>query len=168
MEEPRFKSALLLGLTAGLRSMTAPALLALNQQRTGRGRFWMLASPRTARVLTVMALGELVYDKMPFAGSRLAPQALSARLLMGAMCGAAVSPSDDQAQGALVGMGGALVSSVAGYAIRKGAGRAAGLPDVLLALAEDALAIGMGMAATAMESGEDREFVRHQPGAHVA
>jgi uncharacterized membrane protein len=158
MNQRSFNSALLFGVTAGLRSMTAPALLALGQQQAGARRIWLLSNPRTARVLIGLAVGELVLDKLPFAPNRISPGALSGRLLSGAMCGAAVAREDQQA-GALLGIAGALVSSFAGYAIRKSAVRASGLPDALVALAEDVLAIGTGMAAAAMESeGGAKEF----------
>ena len=57
MNQRTYTSALLLGVTAGLRSMTAPASLALAQQRPGAARNWLLGSQRTARVLTSWRLG---------------------------------------------------------------------------------------------------------------
>jgi uncharacterized membrane protein len=166
MDQRTFNSALLIGVTAGLRAMTAPALLSLAEQEPGKGRHWLLASPQTARVLTTMAVGELVFDKLPFAPRRIAPAGLSGRLLSGAMCGAMVSRDDERA-GALLGIAGALVSSFAGYAIRKGIGRASRLPDALIALVEDGLAIGIGLAAANMQSGE-AESVVDMRSAHVA
>lgn len=158
MNQRTFNSALLFGVTAGLRSMTAPALLSQTARRPGSRRHWLLASPQTARVLTTMAVGELVFDKLPFAPKRIAPAGLSGRLLSGAMCGAAVMREDERA-GALLGMAGALVSSFAGYAIRMGVGRASRLPDALIGLMEDGLAIGIGMAAVSMESNEGESVV---------
>ena len=150
MNQRSFTSALLLGVTAGLRTMTAPAALALSQQQPGADRNWPLGSPRTARVVTTLAVGELVFDKLPFAPKRISPAALSGRLLSGAMCGAAVA-REDQAAGALLGIAGALASSFAGYFLRKRGGRASGLPDALIALAEDGLAMGIGMVAASLE-----------------
>jgi uncharacterized membrane protein len=159
MNQRRYTSALLFGVTAGLRTMTAPASLALAQQQPGAAKNWLLGSPRAARVLTTLALGELVFDKMPFAPKRIAPAGLSARLLSGAMCGAAAVAGKDQTTGALLGIAGALASSFAGYAIRKGAGRASGVPDSLVGLAEDAVAIGLGMVAASMQiEGEETAF----------
>jgi hypothetical protein len=74
---------------------------------------------------------------------------------------------DDERAGALLGIAGALVSSFAGYAIRKGIGRASRLPDALIALVEDGLAIGIGLAAANMQSGE-AESVVDMRSAHVA
>jgi len=147
MNQRSFNSALLFGVSAGLRSMTAPALLALAEQEKGADRHWLLADPRTGRVLSTMAVGEMIFDKLPFAPNRIAPAGLSARLLSGAMCGAAVAREDET--------GGALVSSFAGFAIRKGARRVSGLPDLLVALVEDGLAVGIGLAAATMQSPEE-------------
>lgn len=165
MNQRTYTSALLLGITAGLRSMTAPASLALAQQQPGAAKNWLLGSPRIARVLTILALGELVFDKLPFAPKRIAPAGLSGRLLSGAMCGAAVV-DEDQASGALLGVAGALASSFAGYAMRKAAVRASGVPDALVAVAEDGLAIGLGTVAASM--GSDAKGELQAPLAHVA
>jgi uncharacterized membrane protein len=167
MNQRKFTSALLLGLAAGLRSMMAPASLALSQQRPGNSRIWLLSSPRTARVLTVLALGELVFDKLPFAPSRTSPGGLSGRLLSGAMCGAAVVP-EDQAAGALLGAAGALTSSFAGYALRKGVVRVSGVPDPLVALAEDMLALGIGMVGAAESQSWQGASEFEAPRSHVA
>jgi len=105
-------------------------------------------------VLSTMAVGEMIFDKLPFAPNRIAPAGLSARLLSGAMCGAAVA-REDETGGALLGIAGALVSSFAGFAIRKGARRVSGLPDLLVALVEDGLAVGIGLAAATMQSPEE-------------
>jgi uncharacterized membrane protein len=146
MNQRGFTSALLLGVTAGLRTMTAPAALAIAQQQPGAGRMWLLGRPRVARALTKWAVGELVFDKLPFTPSRIAPAGLSGRLLAGAMCGAAVA-GEDQLAGALLGVAGALAGSFGGYHLRKAIGRASGAPDALIGIAEDGVAIGLGLFA---------------------
>jgi uncharacterized membrane protein len=113
-----------------------------------------------------MAVGELVFDKLPFVPSRISPASLSARLLIGAMCGAAVS-RDDESGGALLGIAGALMSSFAGYWIRKGVDRVSGIPDALTGLMEDGVAIGIGMAATSPKREEAGSVVR-MPRSRVA
>jgi len=153
MKKRSFTSALLLGVTAGLRSMTAPAALALAQQTPGAGRNWLLETPQAARVLTALAVGELIFDKLPFAPNRTSSAGLTGRLLSGGMCGAAVVP-EDQAAGALLGIAGALVASFAGLALRRRAARASGLPT-LVAIAEDGLTIGIGLLAASYSRPED-------------
>jgi uncharacterized membrane protein len=166
MNQRSFTSALLLGLTAGLRTMTAPASLALAQQQPGAERSWLLGGRRAARILTNLALAEMFFDKLPVAPNRTSPGSLSGRILSGGMCGAAVV-REDQAAGALLGIAGALVSSFAGYSLRKRVGQASGLPDALIALVEDGVAIGMGIAGAAMaDRGGEHEL--GVPSAHVA
>jgi len=165
MNQRSFTSALLLGVTAGLRTMTAPAALSLAQQEPGAERIRLLDSPRAARILTTLAAGELLFDKLPFAPNRIAPAGLSGRLLSGAMCGAAVV-REDAAAGALVGMAGALASSFAGYFLRRKAGQASGVPDVLIAVAEDMVTIGIGITAASMATQRTEECSLR--GAHVA
>ncbi len=157
MNQRSFNSAFWLGVTAGLRSMTAPAVLAWTQQRSPDERLWLLRDSRTWRVLSVLALGELVLDKLPFAPNRTSPGALSGRMISGALCGAAVVREDEGA-GAVLGIVGALAGSFAGYFLRKGVRRVSGLPDTLIALAEDATAIGIGVAAA--ESGSREEGLK--------
>ena len=82
-----------LGLIAGMRSMAAPALLSRHLAgRSARGRgaaMRLLASRRTASVLTVLAAGEMVADKTPAIPDRTDPPALLGRIVMGALSGAA-------------------------------------------------------------------------------
>jgi uncharacterized membrane protein len=138
--------------------MTAPASLALAQQAPGAGRNWLLGTPQALRLLTALAIGELIFDKLPFAPNRTAIGGLTGRLLSGGMCGAVVVP-EDEATGALLGMAGALVASFAGLAIRRRAARASGLPT-LVAVAEDGLAIGIGLVAAGQSRPEGLELER--------
>src|SRR4051812_1206562 len=83
--------AFLIGLLNGLRSFTAPAATAW-AARLG----WLkLDSPLSlvgslpaVLILTVLALGELVADKLPKTPSRTGALGLSARVVMGALTGA--------------------------------------------------------------------------------
>src|SRR5436305_14503501 len=84
----------MIGVIAGLRSMTAPAVVSWGA-RLGwidlRGsHLAFLGSTTAVIVLSVLALGELVADKLPFTPSRTALLPLSFRVLSGAGCGAAV------------------------------------------------------------------------------
>ena len=91
--------ALGLGAVAGIRSMTPPALLS---RAASRGEvpgieetpFAFLASKRAARLLTVLALGEISADKLPFAPDRTSIPGLAGRLATGALVGAALYAAD--------------------------------------------------------------------------
>jgi uncharacterized membrane protein len=149
--------AFLIGTASGLRSMTGPAMLA-NAAKPGDfhlpgGSWEFLESTTTARALAVCAAGELIADKLPFMPARIAPPALLARAALGAACGAALYSKDRRPaispaiQGALLGLGGALAASFAGYYLRRAATQR-GVPDLAAALVEDGVALGTAVAVT--------------------
>jgi uncharacterized membrane protein len=129
------RDAALLGAAAGLRSATPFGALAL-RGRLGDG------VGRTAALLA--AAGELVADKLPMTPSRTSPPALAGRLASGATCGKVAGG----AAGAIAGSAAAAATAFAGERTRAALGRRTGLSDPLIALAEDALAIGVALAAT--------------------
>jgi len=143
-----------LGVVAGLRSQLPFALLALAARRgefaADAGRpLALLRASAALPLLGFAAVGELVGDKLPTTPSRLAPGPLLGRVAFGAAAGAAVAREAGRAVGlpAALGGAGAALGSVVGYRLRAGAGRATGLPDPILAVVEDALAIGLGVVA---------------------
>ena len=83
--------AFLIGVVAGLRSMTAPALVAwgarLGRLRLESTALTFLGSGVAAWLLTALALGELVADKLPRTPSRTTPGPFGARILTGALWG---------------------------------------------------------------------------------
>lgn len=141
------RRAALLGISAGLRSQIPLAYLvhAANRGDLSLGQSdldrW-LRDPRVVRLITLSAVGELVVDKLPFVPPRTDPASLAGRLLFGAIAGAAGARS----LGGSVASGGALgaiasgVSAIAGTTYRRGLPHITGLPDIVLALAEDAAA----------------------------
>src|SRR3954454_22348210 len=87
--------ALLIGVVAGLRALTAPAVVAwggalgwINLDDTWA--HWV-AHPITITVLTILALGELVTDQLPSTPSRRVPMQFVARLFTGAFAGAVLA-----------------------------------------------------------------------------
>src|SRR5258705_11768734 len=77
-----------------------------------------LTKPQTVEILKVLAAGEVIMDKMPFAPDRTDALPLIGRLVLGGLVGAAVS-KDKCIQGGAVGALGALVATYAAYCIRK-------------------------------------------------
>lgn len=143
--------AFAIGLVAGLRSMTAPAVTAwaayrhyLNVAGTSLG---FMASAVTLVVFILFAAGELVADKLPNTPARTKPPGLIARVLTGALSGACVGLTVglSLAPGALLGAAGGIGGAFAGYQWRTGLVRALKVPDYVIALVEDALAIGAGL-----------------------
>ena len=101
----------------------------------------------TRITLAALAVVELVNDKLPFTPSRLAPVLLIARILTGGLCGATLAAASQQAivLGALVGAAGGLAGSFAGYHARQALVKKFGIPDILVALVEDAITIGIAV-----------------------
>jgi uncharacterized membrane protein len=141
-----------LGFVAGLRSQTPFAVLSLLRHGNAEDHA-SLSSPLqylntpAARVITsILALGELVGDKLPSTPSRLAPAPLAGRLIIGTLVGWAISRQANQSPilGAILGAVGAASGSVAGYYARTWLGKVTKLPSPVLGIFEDILALGIG------------------------
>jgi uncharacterized membrane protein len=143
--------AFLIGVIAGLRTMTAPAVVAW-----AANRHWLnlhdsplafMGSNAAVAVFTVLALGELIIDKLPSTPNRTKLLGLIGRSVLGGLCGAAVGASGAQsiALGAVLGVAGAIGGAFAGYEIRNRLVRALKVPDFVIALLEDAVAIAGGL-----------------------
>lgn len=143
--------AFLIGVVCGLRSLTAPAVLAWAAHRgwidLGHTRLHFLGSLAVVAVFTVGAAVELVADKLPRAPNRTAPVGLIARIVLGALCGAALAVSGAQSMttGAVLGAAGGIVGAFGGYQARTRLVKALKVPDFAIAALEDALAIGAGL-----------------------
>ena len=86
--------ALLIGVIAGLRAMTAPAVVAWGAMLgwidvTDKWSEWM-AHPITVTVLTILLVGELITDQLPKTPSRKVPPQFIARLVTGGFSGAVI------------------------------------------------------------------------------
>lgn len=138
-------STLALGFTAGLRSMSAPAAASWATRRNGVR--WagtplaFLDREGTPVVLTALAIGELIADKLPFIPDRTAPPAFLARIVSGAMTGAVCNPQSP-ASAAIVGAAAAACGTVAGSTLRKRLASAYG-NDLPAALTEDAIVLSL-------------------------
>jgi uncharacterized membrane protein len=102
-----------------------------------------LAAPATAYIFTALACAELVGDKLPFTPSRLTLGPLVGRIVMGALCGMALCAATQQSMtvGGVAGGIGAIAGAYIGYHVRRLLTTRVKLPDFLVALAEDAVAI---------------------------
>jgi uncharacterized membrane protein len=139
--------AFLIGVIAGLRSMTAPAAVSwaaqlgwLRLENTGLAFLGYAATPY---ILSVLAVGELIIDKLPKTPSRKAPVPFIGRIVIGALCGAAVgATSANLIGGLLAGALGAVAGTLGGYEFRARLVRAIGGKDLPIALLEDVIAVG--------------------------
>ena len=146
-----YLKAFQMGIVAGMRTMTAPALVSykLSQMRPNPlpdSTLHFMTSPKTATTFAVLAGGELIGDKLPNASDRIGFPQILGRIASGTMCGAALTEADGKsvAYGATLGAAGAFVGSFAFFHLRRWLTHEKDLPDPIVALVEDVLTIGAG------------------------
>jgi len=130
--------------------MTAPAVVSLAAQRSWirvPRRLKFLKSPRTAAVFSVLAVAELVVDKLPSTPNRTEPISLAARAVSGGLCAGVVCSSKPKLTfaGTALGALAAIASAFAAYNVRKQLDKRLAVSDKVVAVAEDALASGSGL-----------------------
>jgi uncharacterized membrane protein len=144
-----FVFAVGIGIVAGLRSMTAPAIVswgvylgALGLQGT---RLEFMGSIVAVVIFSLFAVSELIVDKLPMTPKRTKGPPFVVRILMGALCGTCFYASVSQSMliGAVLGVLGALIGTFAGYEIRRRVVSSLNIKDIFVALAEDLVAIGL-------------------------
>ena len=136
--------ALLIGAIAGLRFLTAPAVVSwaarlgwLHLENTSLSFLGYAAAPY---ILSVLAIVELIADKLP---KTPAPPGFRARLVTGALCGAAFGAAGQSLIGGLLaGVIGSIAGTLGGYEFRVRLVKAIGGNDFPIALLEDVIAIG--------------------------
>lgn len=144
----------LLGSVSGLRSLTAPAVVCwaahLDWLHLAGTKFGFMGHPATVLIFTVLAVVELVADKLPKTPARTAPVGLTARLILGGLSGAAVAAGSGISLylGGAAGSIGALAGAFAGYNVRRALVSRRHLRDFPVALAEDLIAIVGGVLIT--------------------
>jgi len=137
--------ALLIGVVAGLRTMTAPAVVSwaafLGWLHLDGTWLAFLGYAWTPWILTLAAFGELAADQLPSTPSRKVPVQFGARIMTGMLSGAALGVAGGSlVAGAVAGAIGAVIGTLGGYAGRKRLAAAFG-NDRPAALVEDAIAI---------------------------
>lgn len=138
----------LLGFVTGLRSLTAPAVVCwaarLGWLHFAGTKLAFIDRPTTLIIFTLLALAELIADKLPNAPARTDLPGLITRIVFGGLCGVslATSAGGNVLVAASVGAIGAVVGMFIGYRIRRDLVVQAHLPDFGVALAEDLIGIG--------------------------
>jgi uncharacterized membrane protein len=141
----------LIGVISGLRSLTAPAVVAWAAHRQWihlhRTPLAFMESTAALAIFAVLALGELVADKLPFAPPRTAPLGLIARIALGGLSGGCIGLAGSQSpvSGSILGALGGIAGAYGGYQVRTRTVKALKVPDALVAVLEDAVAIGGGL-----------------------
>ena len=152
MEHPQvLLFAFLIGVVGGLRALTAPAVTSwaahLGWINLANSPLKFMGSMITVVFFTILACVELVTDQLPSTPPRTKPAGLIPRILLGGLCGAAVASAGGQsmALGAVLGAVGGVTGAFAGYEVRTRLVKALGVPDFVIAVVEDAVAIGGGL-----------------------
>ncbi len=134
--------AFAIGVVAGLRSFTAPAAVCwaahLGWLHLEGSKLAFLGTTVAVYISSALALAELVLDKQSWIGARTKPGPLIDRMIMGALSGAALGGW----MGAGSGILGALAGTYGGYYARRWIVSNMKVPDIAVALVEDALAVG--------------------------
>jgi uncharacterized membrane protein len=142
-------SFVLLGMTVGLRTMTAMAVLcwfAWLQLLPQHGWAFWVGSLVSVIVFTLCAVGEYVVDTLPSTPSRTAPVGLTARLVFGALVGALAAHAiiEPVAGGVIFGLIGTLIGAFGGVRVRRYWAKTLGR-DLPVALLESAIALGLAV-----------------------
>jgi uncharacterized membrane protein len=148
---PSVLHVFLIGFVCGLRSMTGPAVVSwaayLGWIHLADTPLAFLGYAATPYIVSLLALGELVVDKLPTTPSRKAPPGFAARIVLGAFSGYALALGIGQSGpiGAVLGLIGAIAGTLGGYEARSRLTRSANVPGIWIALLEDVIAIGVGL-----------------------
>lgn len=136
----------LIGFFAGLRTLTPPAATAwavhLGWLILDRPLSLIGSAPAVA-ILTVLAVVELVADKLPAMPSRKTPPGLIARIVTGGLTGGCVAAGGAQGilPGVVLGVCGGAAGCYLGYSARTGLVSALGTRDIYVAVLEDLTAV---------------------------
>jgi uncharacterized membrane protein len=142
--------ALLIGVVAGLRAMTAPAAVSwaayLGWINLDGSWLSFLSHWLAPLILTLLAIAELITDQLPTTPSRKVPVQFATRIVMGAVCGAAIGFTGGAwVIGLIAGAIGAVIGTLGGYEARKSLVAATGGKDLPIALIEDGIAIALAL-----------------------
>ncbi|CAN5781027.1 hypothetical protein BH23PLA1_BH23PLA1_35390 [soil metagenome] len=143
-QDVAFGRVMALAAVTGMRMALGPALMASAYRKPGR------------EALALAAMGEMVIDKLPGAPRRSSLMALVPRALAGFWVAREVA-REEHIDSAWVGPAGAAVAVAAALIaprVRETLGQSLHVPDSLLGLAEDALAVGVGSLAVGLSAGE--------------
>ena len=144
-------AAFVLGVVCGLRAMVglAAASWGANRQQIPLDGTWLsfLGFRFTPYITSLLAVGEIINDKLPKTPSRLVPPQFAGRVVMGALTGSAIGLSQEHLLiGALSGIVGSVVGTFAGAKARAFAAKLFGR-DLPAALLEDILAVALAVVA---------------------
>jgi uncharacterized membrane protein len=140
-----------IGVVAGLRSFTAPAVTAwvahLDRFNLSGSHFSFMSSTWAVGIFSLGAIVEYVMDQLPATPSRTTAFPLTTRIVTGSLSGACLGVAGGASAwlAAVMGAAGALVGTFGGYRARVGLVRALHAPDFAVGIPEDLVAIALGL-----------------------
>jgi uncharacterized membrane protein len=141
--------ALGIGIVAGLRSLTAPGVVAwaayLGWLSLHGSPLAFMGSTTAVAIFSVLAIGELIADKLPMMSKRTAPAPLMARIVTGGFCGACLCAAAGKLllAGALLGGIGGIAGAFLGYGVRRRLDLH--IKDLVVAVCEDVVAVALAL-----------------------
>jgi uncharacterized membrane protein len=143
-----YLSTTLLGVLAGMRSMTPPTLVSLylnrNQQLRNGALTNVLGSGNSLTAFTLLALGEITADKFPQAPNRTFAPAVFGRLGTSALSSAAVAEAHGENRTVAAALSAAVtgVATFATFQARMAANQY--LPNPVTGVIEDGILLSIG------------------------
>jgi uncharacterized membrane protein len=141
------------GFATGLRTFTPLALISWvavwGWLPLGSSRLHFLGTATGATIVSILAVIELVGDKLPRTPSRTSTGPLGARILIASFAAAALAVGMGQSWPAAVicGAVASVIGAFAGFRYRTWIAKKVALPDWIFAVAEDALTVGLTLVA---------------------
>jgi uncharacterized membrane protein len=149
----------LLGVLTGLRTMTPIAVLCWFAYRghLPLDDTWAAWTTHlvTPIVFTVLAIAEVIGDKLPRTPNRTALVPLVARVVVGGLVGALVATGldGDLVEGIFLGLAGALLGAYGGIQVRRELVQRLSCSDWYIAGLEDAIVLGCSILAMGVITG---------------
>ena len=150
-------AVIIIGLSAGLRTFTAPAVVAwsayLGWINLDHTPFVFMASPISIAIFSFLAFGEYVWDVLPSTPSRTQAPGLIGRILTGAFSAACLlAATNNNLLLCILGSFAAICAAFAGYQMRVRLVRALGVKDAFIAIPEDLVAVGLAILSVLLVS----------------
>jgi uncharacterized membrane protein len=139
--------AFAVGFMSGLRAFTPIALVSWlaiwGWAPLAGSPFWFIGTTPCAVLMSILAVGELIGDKLPQTSPRIQTFPLSARVTTGAISAGAICIAAGRPWllGVFLGAIGAIVGAFGGYHARRGIVQKLRCRDFLIALVEDLVAV---------------------------
>jgi hypothetical protein len=148
MREGAFERAMKLAVISGLKCMMGPALVSAAQCR-----------PET-RALAAAAMGEMLLDKVPYLPNRSSLPLLLPRAVAGYWVTQRIMEDEGVDDPLAAPIGAVVAAGTATFApiIRRALSRLLSIPDPLLGLAEDYLALRLGASAMGLSTNDLKEI----------